>query len=97
MGAAFTTSSVPCTTFITDVVMQVVARLKGDLPLPWEEELSPLVVRQLGVYKAPVMHLLQRHPSDRISMDHFDALCSKAFSGLSADAAVSAETKHIAA
>lgn len=79
------------------MVVQVVARLKGDLPLPWEEELSPLVVRQLGVYKEPVMLLLQRHPSNRISMDRFDALCSKAFSGQSADPAVSAEIKHIAA
>lgn len=64
----------------------MVARLKGELPLPWEEELSPVVVRQLGVHKAPVMLLLQRHSSDLISMDRFDALCSKAFTGQSVDA-----------
>ena len=67
--------------------LQVAAQLKGELPLPWEEEISPVVVRQLGVFRGPVMQLLQREPSDRISMDHFHALCSKVFSGQSTDAA----------
>ena len=44
------------------------------------------------VYKAPVMLLLQRHPSDRISMDSFDALCSKAFAGQSIDATARTDT-----
>lgn len=69
----------------------MVARLAGELPLPWEE-MSPLIVRQLGVLKGPVLKLLQREPSDRISMDRFHALCGKVFSGQSADAAVRPDT-----
>ena len=64
----------------------MVARLQGELPLPWEEELSPVVARQLGVFRGPVMQLLHREPSDRISMDRFHALCKKVFSGQTADA-----------
>ena len=76
--------------------MQVVSRLLG-LPLPWEQELSPVVARQLGVFRGPVMQLLQREPSDRMSMDCFHTLCSKVFSGQTADAAVGTDTKHTAA
>ena len=87
---------VQCATLKTVLYVQVVARLLGELPLPWEEELSSLVVRQLGVFRGPVMQLLQREPSDRISMDRFHALCSKVFSGQSTDAAVRTDTRHMA-
>ena len=62
-------------------LVQVVARLLGELPLPWEEELSPLVARQLGVFQRPVLRLLHREPWARISMQRFNALCERAVAG----------------
>ena len=84
-----------CPILNTVLYVQVVDRLVGELPLPWEKELSPLVVRQLGVLRGPVMQLLQREPSERISMDRFHAHCSKVFSGHSADATLTTVTNHV--
>ena len=69
-------------------LVQVVARLLGELPLPWEEELSPVVARQLGVFKGPVLQLLHREPWARISMQRFNALCERAVAGTSVSACV---------
>ena len=53
------------------------------------------MVRQLSVFRRPVLHHLQRHPSDRISMDRFHDLCGKAFSAQSAKVAVRTEIKAL--
>ena len=63
--------------------MQVLARLAGELPLPWEEQLSPVMAHQLGVFKGPVLQLLEREPSARISMERFKNLCRTAVAGQS--------------
>ena len=54
-------------------------RLRGDLPLPWEGELSAAVQRQLGVFKGPVLQLLERNPARRVSMRRFHITCTKLF------------------
>ena len=59
--------------------MKVVARLKGDLPLPWEED-SP-TRRKLGLLRDPVLQLLRRRAGDRIGMRRFHALAARTFSG----------------
>ena len=59
--------------------MQVLARLKGDLPLPWEED-SP-TRRKLGLLKDPVLQLLRRRAGDRIGMRRFHSLAARTCSG----------------
>ena len=76
----------------------MVARIVGELPLPWEEELSPVRARQLGIFKGPVLQLLHREPWARISMQRFNALCEKVVAGTSASAAAgSSGGRHDAA
>ena len=59
--------------------VQVIAQLRGDVPLPWEGELSSDTVRKLGAFKGPVLQLLQREPSRRVSMRRFHVACTKLF------------------
>lgn len=59
--------------------MQVIARLLGGQPLPWEGELSATVQRHLGQFKGPILQLLQRDPPQRIGMRRFHVACSKLF------------------
>ena len=54
-------------------------RLRGDLPLPWEGELSPKVRRSLGTFRGPILELLHRDPTKRISMRAFHQACNKLF------------------
>ena len=54
--------------------------LKGELPLPWEGRMSSEVKGKLGVFKGPVLQLLQREPSRRVSMRRFHAACTNVFS-----------------
>eukprot|EP00892_Ulva_mutabilis_P008118 jgi/Ulvmu1/5679/UM024_0026.1 len=77
----------PAFKFLTDGRAKVIARLKGEMALPWEEELSALVTRQLGAFRGPVLQLLHRRPSDRISMHRFHSLCGRVVSGQSGDCA----------
>ena len=53
--------------------------LKGSVALPWEGRLSPAVQRKLGAFKGPVLQLLQREPSRRVSMRRFHVACTKLF------------------
>jgi hypothetical protein len=62
---------------ITRMSMQVIAQLRGDLPLPWEGNMSPAVLRQLGAFKGPVLQLLHRDASQRVSMKRFYFACTK--------------------
>lgn len=57
--------------------MQVRARLLGHLPLPWESKMRPDVKRKLGSFQKPVMHLLQRDPSQRMTLHMFHAAFKK--------------------
>ena len=59
--------------------VQVIAQLRGDVPLPWEGELSTEMQRKLGAFKGPVLQLLQREPSRRVSMRRFHVACTKLF------------------
>ena len=60
-------------------MLQVMQRLRGDLPLPWEGELSPEVRRCLGTFRGPIMQLLHRDPTKRIAMRTFHQACNKLF------------------
>lgn len=59
--------------------MQVAQRLCGALPLPWEDELSGEVKSRLGVFRGPVVELLRREPSQRMSMREFHHACTALF------------------
>ena len=59
--------------------VQVLHRLLGNLPLPWEGELSADVQRHLGMFKGPVLQLLEREPSRRATMHRFHQACTKLF------------------
>ena len=59
--------------------MQVIARLKGEAPLPWEGDLSSSVARYLGSFQGPVLRLLHRDPARRSSMRRFHIACTKLF------------------
>lgn len=55
------------------------ARLLGHLHLPWEGQLRPDVKRKLGAFQEPVLRLLQREPSQRMTMNKFHTSCTKLF------------------
>ena len=59
--------------------MQVVARLVGELPLPWEGELPAGTRAKLGIFKAPVLRLLHRDPAQRATMADFCSVCQTMF------------------
>ena len=59
--------------------MQVIARLMGEKPLPWEGGLTAADVRHLGMFRGPVLRLLHRDPAHRISMRRFHIACTKLF------------------
>lgn len=51
---------------------QVRKRIRGELPLPWEDpEKSPELFRCLGRFKGAVMALLRRDAAQRISVGDF--------------------------
>eukprot|EP00892_Ulva_mutabilis_P006549 jgi/Ulvmu1/4266/UM194_0006.1 len=70
----------PAFNLLSDGRRGVLARLRGDRPLPWEGQLSPVVQRHLGTFKGPILQLLHREPSQRISMRKFHLTCSRLFS-----------------
>ena len=55
------------------------AQLRGELPLPWEGALSAQLRDKLGVFKEPVLQLLQRDPARRASMQYFSGMCRTMF------------------
>ena len=59
-------------------LLQVVAMLRGEAPLPWED-MEPAVVRKLGAFKGLVLQLLQRNPRRRVSLRHFHHTCTRLF------------------
>ena len=68
-----------CTSIVSGSKVQAVSMLKGDLPLPWEEGLSKQQRQQLGLFKDPIMQLLQRDPGERSDMLTFRNACNKLF------------------
>ena len=54
-------------------------RLRGDLPLPWEGDLSLDVHRRLGSFKNLILQLLHREPARRITMRSFHHACNRLF------------------
>lgn len=50
--------------------------LRGDLPLPWEGQLPADTDQMLGACKGPIMKLLHRDPSRRVSMRSFHDACT---------------------
>jgi hypothetical protein len=61
--------------------LQVIKQLRGELSLPWEEDMSPQKQRGLGAFKGPVLQLLHRDPEQRFSMRRFHGACTHLFSG----------------
>lgn len=60
--------------------MQLEAQILGDhgSKLPWEEGGSrPDMVQALGVFREPVLALLNRDPTYRPSMDSFCGMCNR--------------------
>ena len=51
--------------------------LGGQEALPWEGELSAEKQRKLGVFRGPVLQLLQRDPGRRSSLEAFHASCTR--------------------
>lgn len=59
--------------------MQVMQRLQGDLPLPWEGDLSSQVKTSLGTFRRLTLALLHRQPCERITMRGFNNACTDFF------------------
>ena len=57
----------------------MVARLLGELSLPWEGDLPAATRAKLGIFKAPVLRLLHRDPAQRATMADFCSLCQTMF------------------
>lgn len=53
-------------------VLQVIARLEGKLPLPWEDgELSDEACHKLGPMRGEILAMLSRDPAQRLDMHSF--------------------------
>lgn len=59
--------------------VQIVRRLRGELPLPWESDMGKDVMRGLTVFKKPVQQLLERDPLRRSTVRSFHAACTAQF------------------
>jgi hypothetical protein len=58
--------------------MQVMDKIAGVEPLPWEDEATaPALLRRFGHFKMAVMGLLNRDPSARPSMSEFRKQCNR--------------------
>lgn len=68
--------------------MQVLKRLRGDVPLPWEEGLSAEAHKQLGLLKGPVLGLLQRDTASRGNVKDFHQACMQMFASHGAPSVV---------
>ena len=55
-------------------------RLRGDLPLPWEGDLSPKARKCLGSFRTPILQMLHRDPGERLTMHGFHCACTRLFS-----------------
>ena len=61
----------------TIVYLQVVAQVVGEVPLPWEEkESARQLLRGAGMFRAPVLSLLERDPDSRPTIAAFMQRCS---------------------
>eukprot|EP00892_Ulva_mutabilis_P006269 jgi/Ulvmu1/4013/UM188_0003.1 len=64
---------------VTDGAAKVVSMLRGELPLPWEGDLSAQHTQQLGPFQDPVLQLLRRDPAQRADMLSFHRACTSMF------------------
>ena len=63
--------------------MQVVAKLLGKEELPWEGNLAeknPSARRRLGLFRQPILSLLHRDPTQRVSLADFCKTTKNMFS-----------------
>lgn len=60
--------------------MQVTERILGKRRMPWEGDghAAQTLRRRLGRFPAPVLELLQRNPSERMSVTEFQMRCQRA-------------------
>lgn len=70
--------------------MQIYKQLTSpDQTLPWEDgRLTPKDMRRLGVFRKPIMQLLQRDPNHRASALQFCKQMSKIFNATAAGSVV---------
>ena len=61
------------------VLLQVTARLLGHMHLPWEGRQTSDMRRMLGAFQEPVLQLLHREPSQRMTMHNFHVVCKQLF------------------
>lgn len=58
--------------------MQIIARLAGEEALVWEDESAMRrLLRTAGQYRGAIMTLLQRDPTHRPSVEHFQYHCAQ--------------------
>lgn len=61
--------------------VQVIQQLLGEQPLPWEgERLTGAQRTRLGVFRRPVLQLLERDPARRPTLQQFCDMCTSIFS-----------------
>ena len=61
--------------------MQTIEMILGKRFAPWEDpETSKALLRPLGIFKAPVLHLVARDPSQRSSIPRFKQSCLRSLS-----------------
>lgn len=55
--------------------LQVFSALRGDEVLPWEGEMSEDLKGKLGALREPILAMLHRDPTQRVSMkDAYDSI-----------------------
>lgn len=64
--------------------VQIMRQLQGEEELPWEgQQNSSMVRKKLGIFRQPILSLLQRAPADRSSLAVFCNACQQVFSSTS--------------
>lgn len=72
--------------------MQVVSKIVGDVPLPWEgPDQGRELLKRAGKLRSNVLRLLHRDPAERLTVNAFVQACSNM---LSTTTQVSAESSN---
>lgn len=65
--------------------MQIMKQLQGEEELPWEGEQHIEARRKLGIFRQPILSLLNREPTERATLAAFCRSCQQIFSATSTE------------
>ena len=63
--------------------VQIMKQLKGEEELPWEGDKNTDARRKLGLFRQPILSLLEREPTQRATLAAFCNTCQQTFASTS--------------